>query len=397
MTTSGIHHQKWLKAAVAGGLWASVEIIIGSFLHNMRIPFAGAVLASFGVMLMVAFNRLWPERGLIWRAGLVCALMKSISPSATLLGPMVGIFAESLVLEFFIRLFGSNIPSFLIAGGFAVMTAFAQKLFNILIIYGLNLVQIYTNLLDYVARQLGYQAADPWALIIILFSIYFGLGFLASLSGIIISTKVGTTGAVNLETPALDQRKIFAQSDVTKRYSVWLLALNIAAIPSGIILIGKADFILSSVTVLVYMSFMLWRYPYLYRRLLKPMIWVQLIILVLLSGVFYRSSDAGELVFSAQGLWVGVQMCLRAIVVISGFSGVSHEMSNPVVRQVLFSKGFSHVYTSVALAFKALPAILEMAPRPSVFFRQPLTSVAQMLNMADQLRVLMQKEQYQYQ
>jgi hypothetical protein len=31
----------WLKAAVLGGLWASVEIIIGSFFHNLRLPFAG--------------------------------------------------------------------------------------------------------------------------------------------------------------------------------------------------------------------------------------------------------------------------------------------------------------------------------------------------------------------
>ncbi|HPT04887.1 MAG TPA: hypothetical protein PLG86_07070, partial [Bacteroidales bacterium] len=59
----------WLKAAVVGGLWASVEIIIGSFLHNLRIPFAGSILASFGTIFLVAFFQLWPVKGLIWRAG----------------------------------------------------------------------------------------------------------------------------------------------------------------------------------------------------------------------------------------------------------------------------------------------------------------------------------------
>jgi len=29
----------WLKAAMLGSLWASVEIILGSFLHNLHIPF----------------------------------------------------------------------------------------------------------------------------------------------------------------------------------------------------------------------------------------------------------------------------------------------------------------------------------------------------------------------
>ena len=40
--------QLWMKAAVVGGLWASIEIIIGSFLHNTRLPFAGSMLA-FGI------------------------------------------------------------------------------------------------------------------------------------------------------------------------------------------------------------------------------------------------------------------------------------------------------------------------------------------------------------
>ena len=72
----------WLKAAVLGGLWASIEIIIGSFFHNLRLPFAGTILAANATILMVAFYQMWPEKGLIWRAGLIAALMKSISPSA---------------------------------------------------------------------------------------------------------------------------------------------------------------------------------------------------------------------------------------------------------------------------------------------------------------------------
>ena len=77
----------WLKASVIGSLWASVEIILGSFFHNVGIPFAGTLLAMNSVALMVAFHQVWKEKGLFWRAGLICALMKSISPSAVLLAP----------------------------------------------------------------------------------------------------------------------------------------------------------------------------------------------------------------------------------------------------------------------------------------------------------------------
>ena len=34
-----ILHSKWQKAAVIGSLWGSIEIILGSFLHNVNIPF----------------------------------------------------------------------------------------------------------------------------------------------------------------------------------------------------------------------------------------------------------------------------------------------------------------------------------------------------------------------
>src|SRR5512137_442670 len=89
----------WQRAAVLGSLWAAVEIVVGSFLHNLGVPFAGTVLAAFGVMVMTAGHRASPERGLIWRTALVCALMKSVSPSAVILGPMIGILMEGVLLE----------------------------------------------------------------------------------------------------------------------------------------------------------------------------------------------------------------------------------------------------------------------------------------------------------
>ena len=94
--------QAWLKASVIGSIWASVEIILGSFLHNMRIPFTGMILSFISVWLIISFVQVWKDRGLIWRAGIICALMKSISPSAIIMGPMIGIFTEALIMELFI-------------------------------------------------------------------------------------------------------------------------------------------------------------------------------------------------------------------------------------------------------------------------------------------------------
>src|SRR5512141_1386767 len=98
MVVAGQLNPKWMKAAVLGCLWASSEIVLGSFLHNLRIPFSGNILTGIGLMILISVSFLWKEKGLFWRAGLVCALMKTVSPSAVIFGPMIAILSEAILL-----------------------------------------------------------------------------------------------------------------------------------------------------------------------------------------------------------------------------------------------------------------------------------------------------------
>src|SRR5271169_5599624 len=98
----------WRKAAVLGSLWACFEITLGSFLHNAQFPLSGHILTGIGIALLVAGRRLWPEKGLLWRAGLICAAMKSISPSAFILSPMIAISIEGFLLETGVLVAGAN-------------------------------------------------------------------------------------------------------------------------------------------------------------------------------------------------------------------------------------------------------------------------------------------------
>ena len=117
----------WLKAAVAGSLWASVEIIAGSFLHNLRLPLSGTILTFISVYLMISFAVIWNEKGLIIRAGLICALMKSISPSAIIIGPMLGILSEAIILEAAIYFLGHNLTGYVLGGSLAVLSCIRQS------------------------------------------------------------------------------------------------------------------------------------------------------------------------------------------------------------------------------------------------------------------------------
>ena len=157
----------WLKAAVVGGLWATVEIIIGSLFHNLHIPFAGSILAMNGTVLLVAFYQMWPVKGLIWRAGLICALMQIHLSQCGYPGPMIGIMIETMIVETFIRIFGNNLISLSVAGALSVSSALIHKVASLLILYGFNIVNIYVDIFHFFAKQLKIENAQPIALVLI--------------------------------------------------------------------------------------------------------------------------------------------------------------------------------------------------------------------------------------
>src|SRR5512138_3263479 len=122
--------EKWIKASIIGTIWAASEIVLGSFLHNLRIPFSGNVLTAIGIIIMISMSYTWTEKGLFWRAGLICAIMKTMSPSAVIFGPMIAIFTESLLLEGSTRLLGRNIAGFAIGSMLAMSWNLFQKIFS---------------------------------------------------------------------------------------------------------------------------------------------------------------------------------------------------------------------------------------------------------------------------
>ena len=81
---NNLNSQRWTKASVLAGLWAGIEIVAGSFLHNLKIPFSGTFLTLISITLVIGFYQIWKQPGIIWRAGIITALMKSISPAVIL-------------------------------------------------------------------------------------------------------------------------------------------------------------------------------------------------------------------------------------------------------------------------------------------------------------------------
>ncbi len=359
--------EKWMKAAVVGSLWAAVEIILGSLLHNMRIPLAGSLLSFATVYLVISFYQLWPLPGMIWRAGLICALMKSISPSAIVLGPMIGIFSEALLLEVVIRLLGSNPVAFLLAGALAVFSALVQRAFSLLVLYGWDIVVLLENMVDFAVSQTGFSAISAPGLLLLLAGIYLGAGAVAAWLGYragraFLKNNKGSGIRLNLE-PRV-QSELFRHTR-RKQHAIPYLLMILALLVTGMWVITSASPEISFFYTIGFLSLMYFRYRKVMGYLKKPALWVQLLVILGFSGIFYGGVTFNRLI-KPEGLTVGMQMIFRAMILLTSFSAISAEMKNPAIKNILYKRGLRNVYQAVDLAFSALPSIAE-----SFSFRAP--------------------------
>jgi len=367
----------WLKAAVLGCLWASSEIVLGSFLHNLHVPFSSIFLTSIGVILIVSISYKWKDKGLIWRSGLICALMKSVSPSAVIFGPMIAIMTEALLLEFSVRIIGRNMMGFVVGSLLAMSWNFFQKIANYLIYYGFNIVELYATLVKYAEKQLHMHFETVWMPVIVLWLFYLFFGLVSAGIGIYIGK---TASGKSIPMVSSDKRRMSEIKSKIKtpqsRYSLWWLAFNFLGMISILLLMNFTGIFwwFSTGTLLVF----LWalRYKSALRPLMKPNFWIFFVVITMLSSFLFASFQSEELTI-ADGLLIGFQMNFRAAIMIVGFSVVGKELSNPVIRNFFIRTSFRQLPLALEIAFETLPFVIANLPPLKDIFRKPVGVIRQ--------------------
>ena len=371
----------WLKAAVLGSLWASSEIILGSFLHNLRIPMAGTLLSALGSAILISGHQLWPQRGLFWRAALICSAMKSISPSAVIIGPMIGIFVEGILLEAGVLVLGRNIFGYAAGGALAVSWSMVQKLISFIITFGLNFIELYKSLYAYAAVNLGISRFGPFDLVLT----FFALQMLAGAAVAIVAVRLGhnarkaPAAAPDLRSPA---RSRYLEINPTQRFSIALLCLNVAAVIAGLWLLSRGPTLLSISFVSFYTVFNILRYRRSLQRLKRPALWLGLAALIMLSGFFLNGLQSSQ-IWSWNGVLAGAVMTVRAIMVILAFSAISIELRNPRILNVLMRKSMQDFPKAMGIAFEILPQFVAILSRQKPLWKRMDGILPELLRHAD--------------
>ncbi len=350
--------EKWMKATVVGSLWAVVEIVLGSMLHNIKIPLAGTILSFITVYLVISFFQLWKTNGIIWRAGLICALMKSLSPSSIILGPMVGILSEALLLELAISTLGKNGFAYAIGGALAVFSALLQKAMTFLILYGWDIVALIKNMYQFAIKQLNLGEVPIIHALGLISAIYLISGAVAALAGY----KAGKSFTKNIHDTVTPSFTPQAQSNLFRHsrkqnYSVAGLLVIFALLVGGLLVITKSGIFFSAAFTLVFTGAMYARYSKNMRIFKKPAFWIQISAILLFSAIFFDGISM-ENIFRKEGWLIGLDMVFRALLIISAFSGISIELKNPVIKNILYQRGLKNLYQSLEMAFSALPGLM---------------------------------------
>ncbi len=128
--------------------------------------------------------------------------------------------------------------------------------------------------------------------------------------------------------------------------------------------------------MLVFIVYMYWRYKAIFRRLKKPIFWLQIIIIVILSGLFYSTESASNELFNPDGLYFGLEMSFRALFIVVIFTAISIELRNPLLKKFIYAHHLGSLYSSLSLAFNSLPIIIKSLPPVKEFFKKPITTLS---------------------
>ena len=375
--------EKWIKASITGTIWAASEIVLGSFLHNLRVPFSGNILTAIGVIILISISYIWTERGLFWRAGLICALLKTMSPSAVIFGPMIAIIAESLLIEISVRLSGRTIPGYLIGAVLAMSWNLFQKIANYIIFYGENIIEVYNNLIGMAQRQLNIQTDIAWLPVIALLVVFALFGLSAGVTGVIVGRKMKKQPPSGLIIPG---QKSVSKTEPSPRpafdYSIsWLIADIILLIGSFVILNTAPWFVWAVVVITVIVVWSI-RYKRALRQISRPKFWIFFVLITLITAFALSRAHSGDISWQ-EGILTGIQMNFRAAVIIAGFTVLGTELYNPRIRNFFQGTSFRNLPLALELSAESLPHFISSVPDFRSLMRNPVSIFYNIISQAE--------------
>ena len=375
----------WREAAVFGALWGALEVTLGVFLHAVKLPFCGLLLTACGICLLVAGRTVFPRRGFVLRAGLVCAGVKLLSPGGNPLGPMVGIAVEAALLECAFLVLPGRFASVaaVVGGGLAALWTVAQSFLQHVLLLGSTVIDLYAAMLRQSGAALGIAPGWGLSLVITFLCVVAGLGGASGLAGLrlgraslsrlaagVVDTAEeqqagGSAARVSASRPGLPV-VASPEADASRRAAVLttrqrtvLLLASAAAVAcqvTGSLLVGLAGLALASLVVRVLDSASL-------RFLGRARFWVFGLFLGAGGGLFLGRNPVDvamggwEVSVSVEGLAAGALMVVRSAALLLAVVVTARHLPRQRLGSIAARLGMAPLGPALAVAVDLLPGL----------------------------------------
>jgi len=147
-------------------------------------------------------------------------------------------------------------------------------------------------------------------------------------------------------------------------------------------LVGRIHFAVWAVMVVVIAIVWAFRYKRALRQIARPRLWIFFVVITMITA-FVLTRMQTEPVSTFAAIQTGIEMNLRAIILIMGFTVLGTELYNPVIRTYFGNTYFRQLPLALELSLDSLPAMIANTPDVKTILRNPVTVVHHLIGYAE--------------
>jgi nucleoside-triphosphatase THEP1 len=237
--------------------------------------------------------------------------------------------------------------------------------------------------MQYAQRQLNLQFDAVWAPLFLLLAVYALLGAVSAWVGIKTGRRLVASPALSPDiSSSQTSQKFQKKKNLDFDYSILWLIMNVLFLTGVFLLLGKINFGLWAILVAVVATTWAVRYKRALRQLVKPSLWIFFVLITMITAFVFTRLQSDSLTF-ADALLIGVEMNLRAIILIMGFSVLGTELYHPAIREFLAKSYFKQLPPALELSLESLPSMISTVPDLKTILKNPVQVIHQLMAHAE--------------
>lgn len=175
--------------AIFGTIWGIIEVSVGTYLHIFRFPFAGALMSSLALLIILSGSVFIDEKLAIIKIGAVACFVRIFSVGSIIISPLISMAIEAIIANVIILIFSKNVFSFILTGITIVTYTFFHKFIAQGILFGKGIFKMYIDVLNEGSKILGIDIHYAFLIIFLLILLHIILGIITGISAFYLANQ----------------------------------------------------------------------------------------------------------------------------------------------------------------------------------------------------------------